>query len=99
MLAEFGGSQLSLSAQQAVASTATSLLAQRQDSSINAQAALGATQSAVTDANSSMNAQLTLLQKQVNNLDNVDPNATAAESRASPTRLRWPTSSPRGSSS
>jgi len=79
MLAEFGGSQLSLSAQQAVASTATSLIAQGQDSLINAQAALGSTQSAVTDANSSMNAQLTLLQKQVNNLDNADPNATAAE--------------------
>jgi len=79
MLAEFGGSQLSLSAQQAVASTATSLIAQGQDSLINAQTALGSTQSAVTDANSSMNAQLTLLQKQVNNLDNVDPNATAAE--------------------
>ena len=36
MLAEFGGSQLSLSAQQAVASAATSLIAQGQDSLINA---------------------------------------------------------------
>ncbi len=79
MLAEFGGSQLSLTAQQAVASAATSLIAQGQDSLINAQASLGSTQSAVADANTSMNSQLTMLQKQIDNLDNVDPNATAAE--------------------
>ncbi len=37
------------------------------------------TQSAVTDANSSMSAQLTLLQTQVDGLDNVDQNANAAK--------------------
>ena len=79
MLSEFGGSQLSSSAQQAVASAATSLIAEGQDSLTNTQAALGATQSAVTDANSSMSAQLTLLQQQVDGLDNVNQTATAAQ--------------------
>ena len=79
MLSEFGGSQLSGAAQQAVASAASSLIARGQDSLTNVQAALGATQSAVTDANSSMSSQSTILQKQVDALDNVDPNATAAQ--------------------
>ena len=43
------------------------------------QAELGATQSAVTDANSSMSSQLTILQQQIGNLDNVNPNTTAAQ--------------------
>jgi flagellar hook-associated protein 3 FlgL len=79
MLSEFGGSELSLAAQQAVASFASSLIAQGQDSLTNAQAALGASQSAVTSANNAMSSQLTILQKQVDSLDNVDPNATAAQ--------------------
>ena len=78
MLSEFGGSQLSASAQQAVASAATSLLTQGQAGLTNLQASLGASQSAVTDANNSMSTQLTLLQKQIGGLDNVDQNATAA---------------------
>jgi flagellar hook-associated protein 3 FlgL len=45
----------------------------------NVQAALGAAQSTVTDANNSMSAQLTILQKQVGALDDVDPTATAAQ--------------------
>ena len=79
MLSEFGGSELSASAQQAVASAATSLITQGQASLTDTQTTLGATQSAVTNANSSMSAQLTLLQKQVDGLDNVDQNATAAQ--------------------
>ena len=79
MMSEFGGSQLSLSAQQAVASAATSLIAQAQASLTNTQAALGATQSAVIDANSNMSSQLTILQKQIDGLDNVNQTATAAE--------------------
>ena len=79
MLSEFGGSALSASAQQAVASAATSLITQGQVSLTDTQTTLGATQSAVTSANSSMSAQLTLLQKQVDALDNVDQNATAAQ--------------------
>jgi flagellar hook-associated protein 3 FlgL len=79
MLSEFGGSQLSGAAQQAVASAASSLITQGQESLTNVQAALGATQSAVTDANNSMSSQSTILQKQIDALDNIDPNATAAQ--------------------
>lgn len=79
MLSEFGGSELSASAQQAVASAATSLITQGQASLTDTQTTLGATQSAVTNANSSMSGQLTLLQKQLDGLDNVDQNATAAQ--------------------
>jgi flagellar hook-associated protein 3 FlgL len=78
MLSEFGGSQLSGASQQAVASAASSLIARGQASLTNVQASLGATQSAVSDASASMSSQSTILQKQVDALDNVDANATAA---------------------
>ena len=46
---------------------------------INVQAELGSTQSAVTNANSSMSSQLTILQGQIGNLDTVNATATAAQ--------------------
>jgi flagellar hook-associated protein 3 FlgL len=79
MLSEFGGSELSGQAQQAVATAASSLVSQGLDSTTNTQAALGSTQSAVTDAGNTMSSQLTILQTQIGNLDNVDPAATAAQ--------------------
>jgi flagellar hook-associated protein 3 FlgL len=79
MLSEFGGSELSLSAQQAVASAASSLIMMGQNALTAAQAELGATQSAVTDANNNMSSQLTILQQQIDSFDNVDQNVTAAK--------------------
>ena len=79
MLSEFGGSALSSDAQQAVATAAASLVSQGVDSMINIQAGLGSSQSAVTSANNSMSSQLTILQGQLGNLDNVNSTATAAE--------------------
>jgi flagellar hook-associated protein 3 FlgL len=79
MLSEFGGSALSSDTQQAVATAASSLLSQGVNSMINLQAGLGSTQSAVTDATNSMSSQLTILQDQVGNLDNVNTTATAAQ--------------------
>ena len=79
MLSEFGGSALSSDAQQAVATAASSLVSQGVDSMINIQAELGSSQSAVTSANNSMSSQLTILQGQLGNLDNVNSTATAAE--------------------
>jgi len=79
MLSEFGGSALSGAAQQAVAGAAASLVSQGMDSMTNLQASLGSTQSAVTDANSSMSSQLTILQTQLGNLDDVNANTTAVE--------------------
>ena len=88
MLSEFGGSQLSSSAQGAVASAATSLVAEGQAALTDTQTALGAVQSAVTDANSSMSSQLTLLQQQVNGLDDVDQSATAAKISSLTTQIQ-----------
>jgi flagellar hook-associated protein 3 FlgL len=79
MLSEFGGSALSSAAQQAVATTQSSLVSQGVDSMTNIQAELGSTQSAVTNANSSMSSQLTILQQQVGNFDDVNANTTAAQ--------------------
>jgi flagellar hook-associated protein 3 FlgL len=79
MLSEFAGTALSGDAQQAVATAAASLVSQGIDSTINTEAELGSTQSAVTSANSSMNSQLTILQGQVGNLDNVNATATVAK--------------------
>jgi flagellar hook-associated protein 3 FlgL len=79
MLSEFGGSELSGAAQQAVATAASSLVSQGIDSMINVQAELGSTQSAVTSANNSMSSQLTIVQQQIGNLDDVNTTATAAQ--------------------
>jgi len=79
MLSEFGGSALSSDAQQAVATAASSLVSQGVDSMINLQAGLGSTQSTVTNANDSMSSQLTILQDQIGDLDNVNQTATAAQ--------------------
>jgi flagellar hook-associated protein 3 FlgL len=79
MLSEFGGSALSTDAQQAVATAAASLVSQGVESTINIQAVLGLSQSAVTNANNSMSSQLTILQGQIGNLDAVDPTTTATQ--------------------
>jgi flagellar hook-associated protein 3 FlgL len=79
MLSEFGGSELSSSAQQAVATAASSLISEGMTSMTNVQAELGSTQSAVTNANDTMSSQLTILQQQVGNLDDVNQNTTAAQ--------------------
>ena len=46
---------------------------------VDVQAELGSTQSAVTNTNSSMSSQLTILQGQLGNLDTVNTTATAAQ--------------------
>jgi len=79
MLSEFGGSQLSDATQQALVTAASSLVSQGLDSMTTTQAELGSTQGAITSANNSMSSQLTVLQEQVGNLDNVNANATAAQ--------------------
>jgi flagellar hook-associated protein 3 FlgL len=79
MLSEFGGSALSGDAQQAVATAAASLVSQGVTSMINLQAGLGVSQSVVTNANNAMSSQLTIMQTQLGDLDNVDPTQTAAQ--------------------
>jgi len=88
MLAEFGGSQLSSAAQQAVASTATSLITQGVNSITATEAQVGASLSQVTDANNSMSSQMTILQTQIGNLDNVNSAAVAAQINTLSTQLQ-----------
>ena len=79
ILTEFGGSSLSQPAQQAVASTAASLIAQGLSSMTNTEATVGAAQQSISQANDSMSSQLTILQTQIGNLDNVDQYLTATQ--------------------
>ena len=79
MLSAFGGTSLSASAQQAVASSASSLITEGQSSLVSLQASLGESQSAITEANNAMASQSTLLQTQIGNVDDVDQNAIAAQ--------------------
>jgi flagellar hook-associated protein 3 FlgL len=88
MLATFGGSALSASAQQAVASAASGIIAQGQSSLVNLQATLGESQSAISEANSTMSAQSTLLQTQIGSLDSVDQNAIAAQITSLQTQIQ-----------
>jgi len=79
MAAAFGGSALSASAQQAVASAASTLVSSGQGALINLQGSLGESQSAISNANDAMSAQSTVLKTQINTLDNIDPNALATQ--------------------
>ncbi len=79
MLAEFGNAGLSSSAQQTLATQALSLITQGV-SSITSQAAnVGSALTQVTNASSSMSSQMTILQTQVGNLDNVNTTEVATQ--------------------
>ena len=87
MLSELGGSQLSISAQQAVASTASSLISQGLTSLTGTEASVGSAQSQITQANSQMSSQMTILQTQLGNLDNVNAAAVATQLNALTTEI------------
>ncbi len=88
MLAGFGGSQLSAAAQQVVATTANSLIMQGVSSTTATEASVGASLSQVTEANSSMSSQMTILQTQIGNLDNVNSDAVAVQINTLSTQLQ-----------
>jgi flagellar hook-associated protein 3 FlgL len=88
MLSEFGGSQLSQSAQQAVATTASSLVSNALTSLTQTEAVVGTAQSQITDANKSMSSQMTILQTQIGNLDNVDQYQVATQVNALTTQIQ-----------
>ena len=95
MLTEFGGSSLSSAAQQTVVTAATSLINQGISSLTTTEATLGTAQTSVTDATTSMSNQLTILQTQIGNLDNVNASAVAVQLNSLRPNSRPPTSSPR----
>jgi len=88
MMTEFGGSSLGANAQQAIISSATSLINQGLSSLTTTEATLGASQSRVTDASTAMSNQLTILQTQIGNLDNVDSQKIATELSTVQTQLQ-----------
>jgi flagellar hook-associated protein 3 FlgL len=88
MLAEFGGSSLSSATQQAVMTAASSLINQGVSSLTTTETTLGSTQTRVTDATTSMATQLTILQTQIGNLDNVNYSAVAVQLSSLSTQLQ-----------
>jgi len=88
MLSELGGANLSQAAQQLVASSAATLVAAGGSAVTAAAATLGGAQQRITEANGSMASQLTILQTQIGNLDNVDANKTAVTINALMTQLQ-----------
>lgn len=88
MLAAFGGTSLSEAAQQAVVTTASSLLSAGVSGITSAQASIGTVQSQITDANNLMSSQMTVLTTQTGNLDNVDAAQVATNLNTLSTQLQ-----------
>jgi len=88
ILAEFGGSSLSTETQQAVITAASSRINQGVSSLTTTETTLGATQTRVTNATTSMSTQLTILQTQIGNLDNVNYSAVAVQLSSLSTQLQ-----------
>jgi flagellar hook-associated protein 3 FlgL len=72
MLNEFTGTSINPAAMQSVVSSAASLVGRAVTSLTTTQATLGSVQQRVTDANTNMSAQMTILQTQINSLDSVN---------------------------
>jgi flagellar hook-associated protein 3 FlgL len=72
LLSEFTGTSVNPAALQVVANRANSLISQGSAAFTTTQATLGSVQQRVTDANTSMSAQMTILQTQIDNLDSVN---------------------------
>jgi flagellar hook-associated protein 3 FlgL len=87
MLAEFGGSSLSTDTQQAVITAASSLINQGISSITETESSLGTAQTQVTDATTSMSNQLTILQTQIGNLDDVNSSQIATQLNTLQTQL------------
>jgi len=87
MLTEFGGSSLSSTTQQTVITAASSLINQGISSLTATEATLGSAQTQVTDASTSMSNQLTILQTQIGNLDDVNANQIATQLNSLQTQL------------
>jgi flagellar hook-associated protein 3 FlgL len=87
MLSELGGASLGAGAQQAVITAATSLINQGVTSMTTTEANLGAAQTTVTNASDSMSNQLTILQTQIGDLDNVNANSVATQLNSLQTQL------------
>jgi flagellar hook-associated protein 3 FlgL len=88
MLSEFGNIGLSAETQKALASTATSVINAGASTLTDAQSSLGMAQNQITQANSTMSNQMTLLQTGISQLDNVDPAQIATQLSTLSTQLQ-----------
>ncbi len=88
MLSEFGDIGLNMGAQQALATTAASVINAGASSLIGAQAALGAAQDQIAQANSAMSDQMTWLQTGISQLDDIDPAKIATQLSTLSTQLQ-----------
>jgi len=88
MISEFAGSSLSSAAQQVVSSTAASMISQGMSGITSTQATIGMVQQRISDANSMMSSQQTLLQTQIGNLDDVNAAEVATNINLLSTQLQ-----------
>jgi flagellar hook-associated protein 3 FlgL len=88
MLAVFGNAGLSSAAQQTVATSGMSLVTEGLSSITTQEATVGSSLATVSDASSSMASQMTILQNQIGNLDNVNTTAVATEITQLSTQLQ-----------
>ena len=89
MLNEFGdNSALSQAAKQTVATTASSLISQAVTSLTATEATVGSAQASVTDANNAMSAQSTILQTQIDGLDEVNSYSIATQVSSLTTQIQ-----------
>lgn len=79
MLTEFTGDDLSADAKAAVVSTAANLVSTGIAGLTNVQAGVGVTQAAISQANTQIGAQTTLLSSSASNLDSVDTYALSSQ--------------------
>jgi flagellar hook-associated protein 3 FlgL len=88
MLNEFTGASVNSSAMQSVVNQASSLISGALSSLTSTEATLGSAQQRVTDANDNMSAQMTILQTQIDNLDNVNAYQTATQVSSLTTQIQ-----------
>lgn len=86
-LTEFGNLGLGTGAQQALITAATTAISSGVSSVINTQSALGLSQDRITQANSAISSQKTMLQTEINRLDNIDPAEVATQLTTLSTQL------------
>jgi flagellar hook-associated protein 3 FlgL len=88
MLNEFTGSSINSSAMQVVVNQASGLISKALSSLTSTEATLGSAQQRVTEANNGMSAQMTILQTQINNLDNVNAYQIATQVNSLTTQIQ-----------
>jgi len=88
MLNEFAGTAINAAAMQSVVTAASGLIGGAVSSLTTTQAGLGAVQARVTEANTHMAAQMTILQTQIGNLDSVNAFQTATRVSALTTQIQ-----------